>query len=264
MIINKKIIIISISSDFGNSISSHYLKSNKIIGTYRKSNINLNSISKNSNVFLKKVDLRKNNSIKNFCTYILKYHNNWTHIIFCNGNLNPIEKFTKTKFEKWKNSLQVNFLSTINILSLLLKNNKKKRKILLFAGGGTNNAVKYYSSYTLSKILLIKFTELLDYEEKNIHISILGPGWIKTKIHKPTLKSKIKGLENKKIAKKILKKDNKQDLSKLNLCIDWIFKHSSKISGRNISLKFDKWGVRSLLKRFDNDKNLYKLRRYGN
>lgn len=71
-------------------------------------------------------------------------------------------------------------------------------------------------------------------------------------------------MENKKIAKKILKKNNKQDLTKLNLCIDWIFKHSSKISGRNISLKFDKWGVQSLLKRFDNDKNLYKLRRYGN
>ena len=43
-----------------------------------------------------------------------------------------------------------------------------------------------------------------------------------------------------------------------------MFKHSSKISGRNISLKFDKWGSQSLLLRLKKDKNLYKLRRYKN
>lgn len=264
MLKNKKIIIISISSDFGHSISSYYLKFNKIIGTYRKTNNNLKSISKNNNLNLKKVNLTNSSSIINFCNYILKFHNDWSHIIFCNGDLNPIEKFTKVKFEKWNNSIQINFLSILNILNLLLKNNKKKRKILFFAGGGTNNATKYYSSYTLSKILLIKFTELLDYEEKKIDVSILGPGWIKTKIHQPTLRSKIKNFKNKKLTKKIFKEDNKNDLNKLNLCVDWMFRYSSKISGRNISLKFDKWGFQGLLKRFNKNKNLYKLRRYGN
>jgi NADP-dependent 3-hydroxy acid dehydrogenase YdfG len=105
MLINKKIIIISISSDFGYSIYSNYLQSNIIIGTYRSLNKNLLSIFKNNNLFLRKVDLTRSNSIKNFCNYILKYHKDWTHIIFCNGDLNPIEKFTKVKFEKWKNSL---------------------------------------------------------------------------------------------------------------------------------------------------------------
>lgn len=260
---NKKIIIISISSDLGHSISCNYLNSNKIIGTYRAYNNNLLSISKNKNLILKKVHLTKNTSIKNFCKYILKNHKDWSHIIFCNGNLSPIEKFTKVKFEDWKESLQVNFLSTIYIINLLLKKNKKNRKILFFAGSGTNNAVKYYSSYTLSKILLIKFTELLDFEEKNVDVSILGPGWIKTKIHQPTLQSKIIDLKNKKYAKIIQKKDNKKDLHLLNLCIDWMFQNSSKISGRNISLKYDRFGKR-LLNRFNKDKNLYKLRRYGN
>ena len=99
MLKNKKIIIISISSDFGHSISSYYLKFNKIIGTYRKTNNNLKSISKNNNLNLKKVDLINNNSIKNFCNYILKYHNDWTHIIFCNGDLNPIKKFKKSNLK---------------------------------------------------------------------------------------------------------------------------------------------------------------------
>ena len=264
MLKNKKIIIISISSDFGHSLASYYLKFNKIIGTYRKTNSDLKSISKNNNLVLKKVNLTNKNSVINFCNYILEYHKDWTHIIFCNGYLNPVQKFTKVKFENWNNSIQVNFISISNILNSILKNNKKKRKILFFAGGGTNNAVKYYSSYTLSKILLIKFAELLDYEEKKIDISILGPGWINTKIHEATLKSKIKKFKNKAITKKNIYKNNKNDLRKLNLCVDWMFKHSSKISGRNISLKFDKWGSQSLLLRLKKDKNLYKLRRYKN
>lgn len=264
MLKNKKIIIISISSDFGHSLSSYYLKLNKIIGTYRKTNTNLNLISKNKNLVLKKVNLTNKNSIINFCNYILKYHNDWSHIIFCNGDLNPIQRFTKVKFENWNNSLQVNFISILNILNLILKNNMKKRKILFFAGGGTNSAVKFYSSYTLSKILLIKFTELLDYEEKKIDVGILGPGWIKTKIHESTLKSKIKNFKNKKLAKKFVKKNNKKDLNKLNLCVDWMFKQSSKISGRNISLKFDKWGSENLLRSLKKNNNLYKLRRCKN
>lgn len=264
MLKNKKIIIISISSDFGYSISSYYLKFNKIIGTYRNINNNLKSISENNNLVLKKVNLLNKSSIIKFCNYILKYHNDWTHIIFCNGDLNPVQKFTKVKFENWSNSLKINFVSISNILNLILKNNKKKRKILFFAGGGTNNAIKYYSSYTLSKILLIKFAELLDYEEKKIDVSILGPGWIKTKIHRPTLRSKIKNFKNKELARKIIKKDNKNDLSRLNSCVDWMFKYSSKISGRNISIKFDNWGSQSFLRRLNKNKNLYKLRRYKN
>lgn len=264
MLKNKKIVIISISSDFGHSISSYYLKFNKIIGTYRKTNNNLKSISNNNNLILKKVNLTSNNSIINFCNYILKYHNDWSHVIFCNGDLNPIQRFTKVSFGNWNNSLQINFVSILNILNLILKNNKKKRKILFFAGGGTNNAVKYYSSYTLSKILLIKFTELLDFEEKKIDVCILGPGWINTKIHQPTLRSRIKNFKNKELAKRICKKDNKNDLNKLNLCVDWIFRYSSKVSGRNISLKFDKWSSQNFLRRLNKNKNLYKLRRYKN
>ena len=69
-------------------------------------------------------------------------------------------------------SLNINYLSSLKVLNLLLKKNRsnKNRGVLFFAGGGTNNAVSYYSAYTLSKILLIKFVELFDFEEKNKHM----------------------------------------------------------------------------------------------
>ena len=78
------------------------------------------------------------------------------------------------------------------------------------------------------------------------------------------MRSKIKNFKNKELARKIIKKDNKNDLSRLNSCVDWMFKYSSKISGRNISIKFDNWGSQSFLRRLNKNKNLYKLRRYKN
>lgn len=264
MFSKKKIIIISISSDIGNSIALNYLKTNKIIGTFNQSNQNTRSIFKHKNVYLKNVNLNKKSSIESFCKYILKNHNNWSHIIFCNGDLNPIGEFTKVDFKKWEKSFNVNFISVLNILNLLLKKNKKSRKILFFAGDGTNDAVKYYSAYTLSKVILIKFTELLDFEEKKIYVGILGPGVIKTKLHNSTFKSKIINLNKKESIKNISKKDTQNDLNQLNLCIDWIFKNLRLISGRNISLKFDKWGNKGLLRKLKKNYNLFKLRRYGN
>ena len=192
-----------------------------------------------------------------------KKFNDWNYIIFCNGNLDPIGKFKDLDFKEWEKSININCISTTKILNHLFKNNKRKRKVLFFAGGGTNNAVSYYSAYILSKIFLIKFCELLDFEENKISTCILGPGWLNTKIHKPTLKSKIK-LKNKSKTKKVLIRNDEKKFLKLIRCVDWIFKNMEKLSGRNLSLDHDKWGTNKILMKFKKNINIYKLRRFGN
>ena len=262
----KKIIIISITSDIGLSISNYFLKKKYFIfGSYRNKKL-LNNIEKNKKLTCFKLDLTNNQSIKKFCIKIKKKFNDWDYIIFCNGDLDPIGKFKDINFDKWETSLNINYLSSLKILNLLLKKNRsnKNRGVLFFAGGGTNNAVSYYSAYTLSKILLIKFVELFDFEEKKISTCILGPGWINTKIHKSTLKSKIKNFKNKKITEKIVMRNDDHKLIKLNHCINWILKNIKKISGRNLSLDYDNWGSKKLLDKLKKNKNLYKLRRFGN
>lgn len=260
----QKIIIISANSDIGLNISKKFLYKNySIVGTFRKKDTNY-QLLKELKVNLKRLDLKSKVSIKNFINFINKYHQDWNKIVFCNGDLNPIEKFSKLKFESFLNSLQINCLSNLEIINGLIKNNLKKKDILLFAGGGTNNAVKYYSSYVLSKIFLIKFVEILDFEEKNINICILGPGWINTKIHKATIESSITKLPNKKKTKMILKRNDTKKFDKLNDCISWIFSNMNILSGRNLSLDYDNWGDNNLLKRLDKNSNLFKLRRFGN
>ena len=113
--------------------------------------------------------------------------------------------------------------------------------------------------------MLIKFAELISFEEDKISCSILGPGWVKTKIHKSTLK-------NKKAAKKnfnrtIKKLDSKEcvPMFKLIECIEWMFKQKKNIiGGRNISLVYDNWNSEKLEQMLKNDSDMYKLRRYKN
>lgn len=259
----KKIILISANSDIGTSLTKHFLEQNAIIlGTYRKKKY-VKGILNTKKLKLLPLDLSSKNSINIFCKQVRKRFNDWETIIFCNGDLNPIGKFTKIDFKKWEKSIHVNCLSVTNIISQITKNNKKKRNLIFFAGGGTNNAVSDYSAYTLSKIFLIKFTELIAFEEKKIRTCILGPGWVNTRIHKPTLNFKEK-LKNKSMAKKVAKRDDRKKMLKINRCVDWILNNIDILSGRNISLDHDNWGEKKLLDKLKKNNHIYKLRRFGN
>lgn len=261
----KKIIIISITSNIGQKLAEFYNnKKLKILGSFRKKSL-VKKYESNKNILLHKLDLSKEISISKFCKNVNRKFADWDCIIFCNGDLKPINKFCDVNFDLWEKSLKINCISSLRILNKILKIKKrKKRNIIFFAGGGTNNATKYYSSYTLSKIFLMKFVELLDFEEKYINTCILGPGWINTKIHSSTIQSKIKNFENKKKTIRVLKRDDTNKLSKLVKCIDWIINNMKVITGRNLSLDYDNWGSRTLIKKLKKNKNIYKLRRYGN
>ena len=122
---------------------------------------------------------------------------------------------------------------------------------MFFSGSGTNGPKNNYSAYTLSKILLIKFVELLDSEEKKVIAGILGPGFIKTKIHK-----------NKKI------KTSKNEINKMKKIVNFIYWFFSQpkniVGGRNFSLVSDKLESKRIIKLLKSNKDNFKLRRYGN
>ena len=96
----------------------------------------------------------------------------WDYIFSSVGTSEPISKFFKTKFNNWKNSININFIKIKIIHSLYSLRSKNKNSIILMAGGGTNNPFTNYSAYCVSKIALIKMCELLDDEYKNINTFI--------------------------------------------------------------------------------------------
>jgi short-subunit dehydrogenase len=143
---------------------------------------------------------------------------------------------------------------------------KDEKSVLFFAGGGTNSATNYYSAYTLSKIALIKACELLDSEINDVKFSVIGPGWVKTKIHQATLECKeswaVQTVE--KTARKMLS-DDCISMDAVIHSFEWVLEQSKKIvGGRNFSTASDCWGNEQLSKMLESDQSMYKLRRHKN
>jgi NAD(P)-dependent dehydrogenase (short-subunit alcohol dehydrogenase family) len=177
--------------------------------------------------------------------------------------------FTECDFAQWAKSVEVNFISQLQFVHELLPSRNRIGEhppvVLFFAGCGTNNATVNYSAYTISKIALIKMCELLDAEIPDVNFVIVGPGWVKTKIHQATLNVGQKAGANyhKTIAK--LASDECTPMETVLDCCDWLIKADRKaVSGRNFSVVFDKWGSNPLVKKLVEDPNMYKLRRSGN
>ena len=133
---------------------------------------------------------------------------------------------------------------------------------MLWAAGGINNAPKYYSAYIISKVAQVKMTELLDKEFDDIKVSIIGPGWVKTKIHKQTLKAKKFAREHYKTTIERFKKNKFNSMTDVVDCFNKIVGLKKEtVGGRNFSIQFDEWRKKTLVEVLNADENMYKLRR---
>jgi len=190
----------------------------------------------------------------------------FSRVVLAAGTQEPIGLFGDVNFEQWVKSFEVNFLGQLRFLHNLLQNGGLTgSRVLFFAGGGTNNATQRYSAYTISKIASIKMVELLAAEYPGTSFSIIGPGWVKTKIHEATLNEPLQSGQNYETTLEHFQKNDFFEMEKLMECIDWIFEERPDlVSGRNFSAVYDQWGSSSLQDALEGDPNLYTLRRFGN
>ncbi len=263
-------LVISASSDIGfEFVKDKILSEEKVIGTYRDQN-SKDKIKKYCihSIFL---DLFDKKSVHDFIKYISNKGIYWDRILFCPCQPFPYEAFFDSKFEDWQDSFNLNSLNQLELLHKLYKFRKNNAKVIFFAGGGSNNAVDKFSAYTSAKIHLTKMVELLDFENKDITFSILGPGWVKTKNHLLALKHADKNSEKYITTMKFLDSPKgATPIGEVIRSINWLFNQEKNIvGGRNFSTAFDPWDQEDpsnkiLLKELQENKNIYKLRRFGN
>ena len=259
-----KKIIFSISSDIGYHLALDWVqKGYEVIGTYRTKSKKTEELYK-LGVKLFYCDFENEASILKIEQNLKSY--NWDIICFLNGTLEPIGKFDECNFNEWELSYRSNFLIPLRIVSFLIKYRNKNFQnfplCLFFAGGAVNSATKNFSSYTISKISLIKACELLDEEYKDIRFSIIGPGWVKTKIHNQTIRA---GRKSGDALLKTIERINTDDFNSIEALlnfIEWIiFSSKVVISGRNFSLTSDNFNKIDLTKKLKKNNNLFKMRR---
>jgi NAD(P)-dependent dehydrogenase (short-subunit alcohol dehydrogenase family) len=268
--VQRTAIIISVSSDIGSAMASRWLERGwNVLGTYRTRSTMLDRLESAGleSVFC---DVSSADSIASACTELKRRSKQWDILVLGAGTQEPIGEFMDTSFGDWEASIGINFTSQLGIMHELLPHRALSQKsiepcVLFFAGGGTNNATVRYSAYTISKIALIKMCELLDAEIPDTRFSIIGPGWVGTKMHQETIKAGPRAGANLDRTKQKLSSDELTPMGTvLNFC-DWIIDASREVvSGRNFSVVFDNWGNPKLDHMLSADPDMYKLRRSGN
>tara|TARA_Y100001968_G_scaffold330035_1_gene380807 strand:- start:1817 stop:2605 length:789 start_codon:yes stop_codon:yes gene_type:complete len=257
-------IVLSAMSDIGIELVKLLKKENyEVFGTYNSTNPDYDLISKSNWL---KLDIKDYNTeeYRNWLNDI----NSWDLFISLIGTQEPVGRFEDISPDRWVEGVNNNSLYQIGALIQCLpyRNKKSMSNVIFFAGGGTNSATPYYSAYTLGKISLIKAVELLDSELENVKVTILGPGWVNTKIHNATLNAKEKAGQNYQKTISMLKSNDK--LNPISKVIEDIHKlillPKSLVGGRNFSSVYDLITRSNLhrLKKKNND--FYKLRRAEN
>jgi len=262
-------IIMASSSDIGSAMARRWRKKAwHVFGTYRRKSYATDGLAQ-IGVELIQCDLSDNSSVNKACLELRNLCPLWDNLILAPGTQEPVGSFENCNFDDWADSVQVNFTNQLRIVKALLPTRNTNSVlgpcVLFFAGGGTNNATVNYSAYTISKIALIKMCELLDAEILDSRFVIVGPGWVKTKIHQETLLAGERAGENYEKTKYKLSNNECTSMNEVLDCCDWLIRSPrNMISGRNFSVVFDMWGTEDLSQKLMGNFDMYRLRRYGN
>lgn len=183
--------------------------------------------------------------------------------------MNPIGVFESTDFDDWAEAVNVNFINQLYFLRRLLPLRKigegSAPKCVFLAGGGTNSAPVGFSSYTLSKISLIKAAELLDAELPDIAFTAMGPGWVRTAIHDETLVAQNAPPHVVEETRRRLAEDDFVDMNEVTRVLTWLLsQRKTVIGGRNFSVVGDPILHPDFGSMLEENPNLFKLRRLGN
>jgi NAD(P)-dependent dehydrogenase (short-subunit alcohol dehydrogenase family) len=259
-------VILSVSSDIGKALAISWLaEGHTVIGTFRDP-VQSEELSE-LGVEVVHCDLTRRSSIKSALAQIneLCKGGNWETLVLAAGTQGPIGSFRQLNFDDWRLSMEVNFVGQVEFMHGVLKTGKKDANVIYFAGGGTNGTVDLYSAYTIAKIASIKLCELLDSEEPEMKFCILGPGWVRTKIHNETLEAGPLAGPNFQKTREMLRSGTFVEMSHVVWCVDWLIAAPKRaVGGRNFSAAHDPFASGNFVEWLALDSNRFKLRRFDN
>jgi short-subunit dehydrogenase len=242
------ILIFGASSSIGSYLAKKYYdEGHNIYLFYRNKKKNLSIKKNNSGQILEEFKNFDINPNKNFNKKIYKIKNilNKANIIINTiGKQGEINNFFKSSINKFLNTFNINFFSYIFFFKSIHPYIRLKKDLLLivFSGGGTTSFRKNFSSYSISKISLVKLVEIIANEinNKNIRINAISPGIIKSQMTDEIIKNKhlVDNQELKKIKREI--NNSKKSLERIYDLISFLMsKNGRRINGKMISSRWD-------------------------
>jgi 3-oxoacyl-[acyl-carrier protein] reductase len=207
---------------------------------------------------------------KAFTTWIQKESLEVHGLVNCAGVYGPIGNTLNVDLSEFAKALQINFLGTVfmcSVIAPLLKSLGRK-KIVNYSGGGAASPFPNYSAYATSKIAIVRFTENLSLELQNdgFDINCIAPGFVITRLHQKTLEAGMNtaGEAFYQTTKKQIENGGVSPEKAADLTCFLLSELSNGISGKFISAPWDTWQTEEFQKLLREDKDIATLRRIDN
>ena len=268
--IPRQVFIAAISSDIGSALAKLYLDEGcEVAGTYRD-DAGIADLAKDPRVKLIRCDLSRAGDLTDLSAQMTRSGITWDLFISAIGQLSPIGSFLDADRDAWLASVAANGSMQLALLHVIspFRIQGSMANVAFLVGGAISRSFPNYSAYSLGKLQLVKFCELIHDECHDIHAVAVGTGWVATKIHQQTLLAGDAAGDNfDRTREFVARRETGTSIDDIKACLDWCFAHPRDVTGgRNFSVVHDAWrhGGQALAMALAQDTEAFKLRRHGN
>ncbi|MEI8183576.1 MAG: SDR family oxidoreductase [Desulfomonile sp.] len=193
------------------------------------------------------VDLAADNAVDSVIEHGHKIWNSLFGLVNNAGMLGPIGKAWETDWKDWKQTIRVNLEVPIALSRLCVPWMAEGRtgKIINLSGGGATGTRPNFSAYAVSKTGIVRFTENLALEVKdlNIQVNCIAPGALNTDMLKRVLEAgpEQSGLEEYEAALHQADAGGADPRLAAELCVFLMSSRADRITGKLISAVWDPW-----------------------
>ncbi len=267
---SRNVFIAAISSDIGKALAQLYLAGGcKVFGTFR-TDFGLSELRAHPEVQLVQCDITQPQDLERVSEALQQLGFRWDTFVSAVGQLSPIGNFLDVDRDRWVDSVAMNGVQQLALLHAISPFRKPKTlaRVAFLVGGAINRGFPSYSAYSLGKLQLVKFCELIHHEAVDMHAIAIGTGWVATKIHEQTLEAQTLAGDNYQRTIDFLNhSETGTSIADIKSLIDWCFSQPRAVTGgRNFSVVHDPWrnGGTALIEALRSDDDGYRLRRNGN
>lgn len=177
----------------------------------------------------------------------------WDLMLCALGRVAPVGHWAEQDGRAFFDCVQSNLLQPIKLLRNIWHKRNPSSIVCFMGGSNPQKIMPGYLPYNLSKMALLKAIEQIDAESPDCTVFALGPGYVKTKIHKPTLDA---NWPNERIARG----DAGTPIEKIYETLKWcLAQDKSVVGGRNVCAS-DPIGPQLAL-HLEANPSMFKLRR---
>ncbi len=193
------------------------------------------------------VDLSKDNGAEKILEFARKKWDKLDILINNAGMTGPVGKVWENDWAEWKNTMQVNLFSAVDLTRKCIPWMQKGGggKIISLSGGGATGPRPNLSAYALSKVGIVRFTEIVAVEcaDDNIQINCIAPGALGTSMMQDVIDAGpgMAGHKEYNNAIKVLSDGMKESPKAVKLCTFLASDASGMVSGKLISAIWDPW-----------------------